>query len=164
MKSKAAIGNHPIHPMIVPIPIGAFTLALLGDILHTLGPEDPFWYGFSYACIGIGVLFALFAAAVGAVDYFGVRMSSKAFRIATVHALLNLGVVVLYGISFLLRRHEAALTEGRWPFAMGLALLGFGLLGVSGWLGGKLAYEHRVGVIETSESSPADTRKASAAS
>lgn len=31
MRSKAAIGNHPIHPMIVPIPIGAFTLALLGD-------------------------------------------------------------------------------------------------------------------------------------
>ncbi len=27
MKSKAAIGNHPIHPMIVPIPIGAFFFA-----------------------------------------------------------------------------------------------------------------------------------------
>lgn len=164
MKSKAAIGNHPIHPMLVPIPIGAFALALLGDILHTVSPEDPFWYGFSYACTGVGVLFALFAAAAGAVDYFGLRMSSKAFRTATLHALLNLAVVVLYGTSFLLRRNEAAMTEDRWPVAMGLAVLGFGLLGVSGWLGGKLAYEHRVGVIEPADSSAADARKARAAS
>ena len=40
MKSKAAIGNHPIHPMPVPIPIGPFALALLGDVLHTVRPED----------------------------------------------------------------------------------------------------------------------------
>ena len=164
MKSKAAIGNHPIHPMLVPIPIGAFALALLGDILHTVGPEDPFWYEFSYACIGIGVVFALFAATAGAVDYFGVRMSAKAFRTATLHALLNLAVVVLYGTSFFLRRNEAAMTEARWPVALWLAVLGFGLLGVSGWLGGKLVYEHRVGVIEPPESSPADARKARAAS
>lgn len=164
MKSKAAIGNHPIHPMLVPIPIGAFVLALLGDILHTVSPEDPFWYEFSYACIGIGVVFALLAATAGAIDYFGVRMSAKAFRTATLHALLNLAVVALYGASFFLRRDEAAMTETRWPFALGLAVLGFGLLGVSGWLGGKLAYEHRVGVIEPAEAPPADVRKARAAS
>jgi uncharacterized membrane protein len=163
MRSRAAIGNHPIHPMIVPIPIGAFTLALLGDILHTVSPEDPFWYEFSYACIGVGVLFALFAAVAGAIDYFGVRMSAKAFRIATVHALLNLTVVALYGVSLLLRRNDAAMGEDRWPYAFGLAALGFVLLGVSGWLGGKLAYEHRVGVIEAPES-PQDARTARAAS
>ena len=28
MKSKASLGNHPIHPMLVPIPIGAFFIAL----------------------------------------------------------------------------------------------------------------------------------------
>jgi uncharacterized membrane protein len=36
MKSKAAIGNHPIHPTLVPIPIGAFSLAILGDIMRTV--------------------------------------------------------------------------------------------------------------------------------
>lgn len=165
MKSKAAIGNHPIHPMIVPIPIGAFTLALLGDILHTVSPEDPFWYEFSYACIGVGVLFALIAAVVGAIDYFGVRMSSKAFRIATAHALLNVTLVVLYGASFLLRRNGAAMAEERWPVALALAVLGFVLLGASGWLGGKLAYEHRVGVVEQRDVAPAtNANKARAAS
>jgi uncharacterized membrane protein len=31
MRSKAAVGKHPIHPALVPIPIGAFALTLIGD-------------------------------------------------------------------------------------------------------------------------------------
>ena len=37
MKSKAAIGTHPIHPMIVPIPIGAFFLAQPSQVWQVLG-------------------------------------------------------------------------------------------------------------------------------
>jgi len=40
MKSKAAIGNHPIHPMLAPIPIGAFFIALLGDAMYTASPRE----------------------------------------------------------------------------------------------------------------------------
>ena len=149
MKSKAVIANHPIHPMLVPIPIGAFFIALIGDVLHTLRPEDPFWYELSFTCIGIGLIFALTAAVFGAIDYLGVKMSSRAFRLATWHAVLNLCLALAYAASFLLRRHHAALQPSRWPAAFAFALVGFGLLCVSGWLGGKLAYEHRVGVLET---------------
>ena len=154
MKSKAAIGNHPIHPMLVPIPIGAFFIALVGDVLHTMRPEDPFWYDLSYTCIGIGLIFALTAAVFGAIDYLGVKMTSAAFRLATWHAVLNVTVALLYAVSFLLRRNAAALAPGRWPSAFGFALAGFGFLCVSGWIGGKLAYEHRVGVLETSPAAP----------
>jgi len=148
MKSKAAIAGHPIHPMVVPTAIGAFVLALLGDVLHSARPQDPYWYDFSYTCIGIGVLFAAIAAIPGAVDYLGVRMSAAAFRTATAHALLNVCAVMAYVTSFALRRNNAALEPQRWPAAFGFAVLGFAILAVSGWLGGKLAYEHRVGVAE----------------
>ena len=90
MKSRAAIGSHPIHPMLVPIPIGAFVIALIGDILHMGRPEDPFWYDLSFTCIGIGLLFALTAAVFGAIDYISLKMSSRAFRLATWHAVVNL--------------------------------------------------------------------------
>jgi uncharacterized membrane protein len=86
MKSKAAIGNHPIHPLLVPVPIGAFFLALVGDIAY-LRTADPFWYRFSGVAINLGITFALFAAAVGAVDYLGLRLSRRANAIATWHAL-----------------------------------------------------------------------------
>jgi uncharacterized membrane protein len=154
MRSKAAIGTHPIHPMLVPIPIGAFFIAMIGDILHVLRPEDPFWYDLSFTCIGIGLIFALTAAAFGAVDYLSLKLSSRAFRLATWHAVLNVMVALAYAASFLLRRHHAALTPGRWPLAFAFAAGGLGLLGVSGWLGGKLAYEHRVGVLDAPPASP----------
>jgi uncharacterized membrane protein len=164
MKSKAAIGSHPIHPMLVPIPIGAFFVALVGDILHTARPEDPFWYDLSFTCIGIGLVFALTAAVFGAIDYLGVRMGGQAFRLATLHAILNVSMAILYAFSFLLRRHNAAMEPGRWPTAMGLAVAAFVLLGISGWIGGKLAYEHRVGVVEEPPGPTARERSVRAAS
>ena len=147
MKSRAAIGNHPIHPALVCLPIGAFFLAFVGDVVHAVSGSD-FWYTLSYACIGIGVLVALAAAVFGFIDYFGVRMSRQAGRLATVHMLLNLTVVAIYVVTFLLRRNGGALHTPRWPLAFILELVAFGTLGVSGWIGGNLSYEHKVGVIE----------------
>ncbi len=144
MRSRASIAGHPIHALIVPIPVGSFFLALVGDILHAVTREDPFWYKFSFTCIGIGLIFVLAAAVFGAIDYLGVKMTSKAFKIATWHALVNLTVAILYTISFVLRRGGAA----SWGPAMAFAVPGFALLCTSGWLGGKLAFEHRVGVME----------------
>ncbi len=164
MKSKAAIGNHPIHPLLVPVPIGAFVIAFAGDVLHTVSPEDPFWYDLSFTCIGIGLIFAILAAVFGAVDYLGVRMSSRAFRLATVHAVVNFSACILYASSFFLRRNAAALPPSRWPAVFGLALLGFALLGTGGWIGGKLAYEHRVGVLEDTPAPAAGPDRVRAAS
>jgi uncharacterized membrane protein len=164
MQSKAAIGGHPIHPMLVPIPIGAFFLAFVGDVMHMAIPEDRFWYDFSYTCIGIGILFAVVAAAAGAIDYLGVPMSATAFRTATTHAVLNVILVILYLVSFLLRRNSAAVADRRWPAALAFSLLGLATLAVSGWLGGKLAYEHRVGVREPAAFAPTGTKRERAAS
>ena len=74
-------------------------------------------------------------------------------------------VALLYAVSFVMRRHAAALAPGRWPPAFGFALAGFALLCVSGWIGGKLAYEHRVGVLDappySQEARPKTARAAS---
>jgi uncharacterized membrane protein len=147
VKSKAAIGNHPIHPALVSLPIGAYFLALVADTAHTVTALD-FWYQFALVCIGVGTLTALAAAIFGFVDYFGVRMSAAAGRLATTHMIINLSAVVLYAINFFLRRNGGALHNGRWPLAFGLEIATFAALGVSGWIGGNLSYEHKVGVVE----------------
>ncbi|HEY7112701.1 MAG TPA: DUF2231 domain-containing protein, partial [Thermoanaerobaculia bacterium] len=89
-----------------------------------------------------------FGAVAGAIDYFSVKMSGRAFRLATWHGLLNVLMVALYATSFFLRRHGAAAGGSRWVVAAALGFMGFGVLAVTGWLGGSIAHEHRVGVIE----------------
>jgi uncharacterized membrane protein len=148
MRSKAAIGKHPIHPALVPLPIGAFFVALVGDVMHAVSPADPFWYDLAFVAIGIGLITAVVAAIFGAIDYLGVKMSSAASRLATIHALLNSSALVLYVVTWMLRRNRIAEAGPRWPLAMGLAVGAFLILGASGWIGGKLSFEHHIGVVE----------------
>ncbi|HEV8267023.1 MAG TPA: DUF2231 domain-containing protein [Thermoanaerobaculia bacterium] len=147
MRSHAAIGKHPVHPAFVSLPIGCFFLLFVGDVAQTL-THQPFWYRFSFVCLGAGILTALVAALFGFIDYFTVKMSAAAGRTATIHMVINLVGVVLYTVNFFVRRDSGALNNDLWPLAFGLEVVTFLALGVSGWLGGKLVFHHEVGVIE----------------
>lgn len=147
MRSRAALGTHPLHPVIVPLPIGAFFIALVADVTHAL-TKNPLFYDVAHFAIAVGIVTALAAAVLGLIDYFGVTMSAAGRRLATVHMLINVLAVVLYGISWILRRNHGALDTPRWSLAFGLAILPFLILLVSGWLGGKMSYEHKIGVVE----------------
>jgi uncharacterized membrane protein len=125
-------------------------MALIGDVT-TIVVGGIFWYEFSYVAIGIGVLSALLAAVFGFIDYFGVRMSAAGARLATIHMVLNLLGVSLYAVSFILRRNDAAFQSNLWVPAFVLALMAFGTLGVSGWIGGKMSYLHKIGVVEDAD-------------
>jgi uncharacterized membrane protein len=131
----------------VTLPIGAFFLALVGDVLFVLG-RGPFWYRFAFASIGIGILAAIPAAVTGLIEYFGVKMSAAGGRLATWHLGLNVSALLLYAVSFWLRRERLALNASRWPLAFGLEIAALAILGSSGWIGGKLTFEHKVGVVE----------------
>lgn len=150
MKSRAAIGNHPVHSALVTLPIGAFFLVLVGDIAHARTDTD-FWYAFSFICLGAGIVTALVAAIAGFVDYFGVKMSVAGFRTARIHMFLNLTGVVLYTINWFLRRGNGALHTPRWGLVFGLEVVTFIALGIAGWLGGRIAFEHKVGVVENAD-------------
>jgi uncharacterized membrane protein len=132
---------------MVPLPIGAFFLALVADVTHAV-TKQPLFYDVAHFAIGVGIVTALLAAVLGLIDYFGVNMSAAGRRLATIHMLINILAVVLYAISWLLRRGHGALETPRWPIAFGLAVVPFLMLGVSGWLGGKMSYEHKIGVVE----------------
>lgn len=150
MKSRAAIGNHPVHPALVALPIGAFFLLFVGDVAHARTGAE-FWYTFSFVCLGAGIVTALVAAIAGFVDYFRVRMSDAGFRVARVHMILNLTGVALYTVNWFLRRENGALGNSRWPLVFGLEVATLLALSVSGWLGGRLAFEHKVGVVENAD-------------
>ncbi len=137
--------GHPVHPILVTIPIGTWTASVIFDITALLTAEGAavFAEG-AYWLIGIGIVGALLAAIFGLLDLLTIPRGTPAFRTALMHMGLNLTVVVLFVIDFAVRAagsREELSTPG-----LILSLVALALLGVSGWLGGKLVYEHGIAV------------------
>ena len=140
MQGKATIFGHPIHPMLIPFPIGFFVGALVSDIIFAF-THGPVWPTLSVILIGFGVISALLAAVFGFVDYFTARMSEGAKKVATTHMLLNLLAVVLFAIAFFVRYDKPPSVAG-----YVLTVIGVLILAVTGSLGGHLSYHYGVGV------------------
>ena len=148
MRSKVHIAGHPVHPVIVTIPIGAFSLALIADLASAFAgfADGPVVARFA---IGVGILSALFAAVVGLVDYIGLPLGEAARKTATWHLVFNLLVVGLYAVSWWFRADPMRLGSAR-----ALSYLAFAILLLSGWLGGELVFKGRVGVDEPAAAPP----------
>ena len=140
MQGKATLGGHPIHPVLIPFPIAYFVGALISDIISHWG-DPAFWPRMSVALIGMGIIGALLAALFGFIDYLTAPMTADAKKTATSHMILNLLVVALFAIALFIRLDNATATVG-YVFTV----IGVLVLGASGYLGGKLAYQFGVGV------------------
>ncbi|HXK33225.1 MAG TPA: DUF2231 domain-containing protein [Dehalococcoidia bacterium] len=146
MRSRAAINGHPIHPSLIPIPIGLLSWALLSIVVYAFN-DSELWYDMAYWTAIGGVVTALAAALPGLVDYFAIARHSDAAGIATAHMLLNLGVVVLYAIGIALQAGDNARDGGRLAAVVAFYALGGGMLALSGYLGGEMSYRHHLAVV-----------------
>ena len=137
--------QHPIHPMLVHLPIGLFLLSLILDLVSLVIPSVPdLMHGSFYAML-LGTITALIAAVPGFVDYTDVRRDHPGKRTATWHMILNLVVVAVYAANLILRaswQTEPVVLFG--PLI--LSIVGVGLLSVSGYLGGRLVYDDGIAV------------------
>lgn len=128
--------GHPLHPVLVQVPVGAFASAGLLDALP--GHERS-----ADALLATGIVTSLPAAAAGLADWS--QMHAQQQRVGVVHAAANGVALVLYGGS-LAARATGERTLGRVLGWAGLAVLGF-----SGYLGGHLAYRQAAGANHAEE-------------
>lgn len=142
IQSKAAIAGHPVHPMVVPLPIGAFTFALASDIAYA-ATQDPFWARASTVLLGAGIVTGLAAGAIGAVDFTG-RERIREHGESWAHAGGNIAAIGLAAVNLAIRRSDPQ--AGALPTGLALSAITGGILSITGWLGGELSYRHRVGV------------------
>lgn len=126
--------GHPLHPLLVAVPIGSWTAASYLDA--TGGDAES-----ARRLVELGILGALPAAITGTNDW--VSTSGAERRVGLVHAALNDVALGLYLASARARRRG---DRGR---GAALALAGFAVVGGAGWLGGHLAYALGVGVDTT---------------
>ncbi len=139
--------GHPFHPMLVPIPIGAWVTSLVFDVASHWSGEAEVFTKASFWLIAVGILGAVAAAAFGLLDLLAIPRGTKAFRLGLTHMSLNLITVVLYAISFAVRRGQ--LDDGAvdvWPLV--LSAVALAVLAVSGWLGGEMSYRYGVRVAD----------------
>ena len=146
MQSRASIGGHPIHPMVIPFPIAAFVGALATDIAFAR-TGNAFWAEASQWLLGVGVVMALVAAIGGFTDFFG-DARIRALRPAWRHMIGNLVLVVLELINLFTRMHNPE--DAVVPLGVSLSFVGVLLLLFNGWQGWELVYRHRVGIADKS--------------
>lgn len=125
--------GHPLHPLLVAIPLGSWTSAVVFDVL---GDERA-----AQTLTGLGVLAAIPTAASGLMDWRYTARGER--RVGLVHAGLNTVALLAYAASWWLRR------RGHRGAGIGLSGLGGTALTGAGWLGGHLSYALGVGVDTT---------------
>jgi uncharacterized membrane protein len=138
--STAAIAGHPIHPMLVPVPIGLFVGALAADVAY-VATRDRFWARAARALTAGGVASGLLSAVFGATDFL-TRRQIRDLPIAWLHAGGNVLVVTLGTANFAARARDPE--RAVLPVGLTLSLASGSLLLLTGWLGGELVYRHRV--------------------
>lgn len=145
--------GHPVHPILITIPIGAWLSSFVFDIISRV-TEDETYYKGAYVLIGIGIAGAVLAAFFGLLDLLTLPTGTRVFQIAIAHMILNLFAVALFAVDFGLRMGLYSDFSATPP---GLIVLSAGallLLSLSGYLGGKMVFHY--GVRVTRETSQAD--------
>jgi nitrite reductase/ring-hydroxylating ferredoxin subunit/uncharacterized membrane protein len=125
--------GHRFHPLMVPLPIGFWSGALLFDLVATRRAR---WA--ADVLVGSGIVAAVPTAAAGLSDWADAEPEGR--RVGLVHAGCNTLALVCYSASLVAR------LLGRRKAGVGLGLAGATAISVGGYLGGHLAYVQGVGV------------------
>ena len=134
MSSPASIASHPLHPMLVSLPIGLWTFSFACDLVRMLGGA-PLWSTVALYALTSGTIGAILAAFPGLLDYFSIE-DPKLRKTATAHLLAALGSLLIFGIELWMRSKEADTSR----LSLLLSLLGMGLMGTASWLGAGMVY------------------------
>lgn len=143
MESKVKLFGHPIHPMLIVLPLGLLSAAVVFDIVYLVTGDDVF-NNVAFWNIAAGVVGGLGAAVFGAWDWFHIPRDTRAKRIGLWHGGGNVVLVALFSLSWLLRLGQEGYEPG--VLAYVLSFGGLGLATVTGWLGGELVDRLGVGV------------------
>lgn len=143
MESKVKLFGHPVHPMLIVLPLGLLSAAVVFDIVY-LVTGDHVFSSVAFWNIAAGVVGGLAAAIFGASDWSHIPRDTRARRIGLWHGGGNVVVVVLFSLSWLLRLGQDGYEPG--VLAYLLSFGGLGLAAVTGWLGGELVDRLGVGV------------------
>jgi len=140
MSTPASVARHPLHPILIPLPIGLWVFSLVADLVFLAGWGGATWKAVAWYTMGGGIVGAVLAAVPGLIDFFSIT-DRRAGRVALLHMICNGTALLLFVVSFVMRFRDPL---GALPGVV--AALGVATLGIGGWFGAELMFVHGMGV------------------
>ena len=148
--------GHPLHPALTDIPIGAWLLAVIFDVIWLLAPGASVWAARGAQIAGIaGVVGAVGAAATGLADWsdsYGAERTTGLY-----HAALNTLALILFVVSAALR---LGTSDGGSMAGVALDIVGLVSVLVAAYLGGHMVFALGTGVNHTAWEAGTDSFEA----
>jgi uncharacterized membrane protein len=140
-RSTIAIQGHPLHVMLVPVPITCFVATLITDIAYWQTANMQ-WANMSAWMLAAGLVVAFFAVIAGLTDFLGSR-AIRNLRAAWIHGIGNAVALILAIFDSLIHSRDAYTSVV--PTGLVLSFLVVLILAVTGWMGWTMVYRHGVG-------------------
>jgi uncharacterized membrane protein len=140
--SAVALVGHPIHVIMVHFPI-AFAIATLGVDIFYWFSGDAFWARVGIWSTGMAFWSGVAASIVGTGELLLVR-GIRLLEASWSHAVAAMTLVAIVGANWGLRLIDPASIL---PHGLVLSALASVMVGFAGWHGGKLVFDHGVGIL-----------------
>lgn len=142
MKSKASIGSHPLHPILIPFPIAFFTGTLVAHVVGWLLEKSELLYT-ATLLNWAGIAMAAIAAIPGLIDLiYTVPPKSSGKKRAVQHGIMNTTMLVLFIVAAWYRSHN----DPQHVVLLAFEMAGVTLMLIAGWWGGTLVHRNQIGV------------------
>ena len=143
--------KHPLHPIIVHVPMAMWPGALIFDLLSQWKIGGNAIVRLSFYAIVFGLIASLLAVPTGVVDWSGIKKEKPAWKIGLYHMMLNLVVAMLFAVNLGLRVQAFRAATTVPTISLALSAIGTGLLIGSAYLGGMMVYTYGISVARLSK-------------
>lgn len=144
--SLVALAGHPIHAMLVTFPI-ALVISTLGCDVFYWWWGDPFWLRAGLWASGFAFWLGVLASTVGTAELLlvkGIRHRAASW----IHAIAGVTLISIAGANWGLRLHHP---DEVLPLGVLVSALGTVFVVLAGWHGGKLVFDHGIGLMMSSK-------------
>jgi uncharacterized membrane protein len=135
MRTPTTLRGHPLHPILVAIPIGLFVFSVIADIIYLSGLGGSHWQSIAYFDLAGGLIAALVSAVPGLIDLLAVS-EPRLRKIGLTHMCIMLLTVAIFAVDFWMRRSR----NYAYSATFIVSIIGLLVLLIGGWLGAKLVH------------------------
>lgn len=142
IQSAVAVAGHPLHAMSVHFPIVLVFGTLACDLAYWFS-ADPFFLRAGIWAAAFAFLSGVAAGVVGTAELIlvkGIRVRAASWT----HAIAAMTLISIAGANWGVRLIDP---QAVLPLGLFLSVIASGVTGLAGWYGGKLVFDHGVGIL-----------------